>query len=134
MARRNDQLIALQVERGDRAWEERQKVPISELDARDALQKRGSDPSSVERLRKTAGPVDQREDVRIRVQLADRIEHLLTAAVANQPIVDERDLHFAAGCITAGKAGRDQRRRVVTDLRDQGADRPEDGAGQASWN
>src|SRR5215471_7786412 len=116
MARRNDQLVALQVERGDRAWEERQKVPISELDAWDALQKRGADPPSVERLRKTAGPVDQREDVRIRVQLADCIEHLFTAAVANQPIVDKRDLHLAAGCITCREAGRDRPRRVVTDV------------------
>ena len=35
----------------------------------------------------------QREDVGLRIELAERLEHPLAAAHSHQPVVDERDAH-----------------------------------------
>jgi hypothetical protein len=48
--------------------------------------------------RHAPGRVDEREEVRVGIERADRLQDALAAAVRDEPVVDEGDLHRRAGC------------------------------------
>src|SRR5262249_975187 len=56
------------------------------------LNERGVRPQTFDRRRDRAPDMDEREQLRLRVALADGFEHLLASAHAREPVVNERDL------------------------------------------
>src|SRR5215813_767510 len=75
--------------------------------------------------------MDQGEKLRLRIQLVDRLEYLFSAAVADQPVVDECDLHRPA-LYHAANAEPGWRSCANWRACDEGADRPANGARKAS--
>ena len=84
------------------------------MDTWKVLQKRGADVPPLQCGGNAALSVNQREEVCVRVQLTDGLEHLFPAPVPNQPIVDDRDLHWL-GVVSRRESGDRQVCLVVTD-------------------
>jgi hypothetical protein len=60
---------------------------------REPLDERRVDAMALDRRIDGAPHVDQRVDVGVGIELTQRVEHLLAAAHAGEPVVDQRDAH-----------------------------------------
>ena len=74
----------------------REEVPVELVDAGNALEDGGVDGPRLDARVHDAGAVHEGMDVRLREQLAQCLEHVLTAALGDEPVMDEGDLHGRA--------------------------------------
>ena len=63
---------------------------------RKSIEKARGDLVSLDDRPRRPGHVDEGEDVRRWIELAELLEHTLAAAQAGEPVVHQRDLHAAA--------------------------------------
>jgi len=91
----DDEIEAIERKLLDRRGEERQVVAIVPLDAWQPLHERRVCPQTLDRRRNRTAHMDQREELGVGKPLAQRLERILAAAHAGQPIVNEGHLHRA---------------------------------------
>jgi hypothetical protein len=91
MAARNDQVEAVQVERFDGGGEERQIVPIPLRGPGQVLDERRVQRPGGDATGHGTRHVQERENLRIGAEDAQRVQHLLASPHSGQPVMDERD-------------------------------------------
>src|SRR5205823_5210402 len=80
---------AIEIELLDGGWEDRQILAVVAARPWQSLHERGVDAPPFDRRRHRSLHVNQREQFGIRKTLAERLQDLLAAAHARQPVVDE---------------------------------------------
>ena len=93
MARADDEVVAAEIDALDRRWKERQQAPVVARGERQALQPRRVNAMTLDPAGYRSGHVEQREDVGVGTDLAQRFEDPLSAAHAGEPVMDERNAH-----------------------------------------
>ena len=97
------EVVAGEVEAAYRRREQREIAAVLRDRGGQPLDERGHDTAPLDHRRDAPGDVEQREDRRVREELAEDLETPLAAAHARQPVVDER---HARGGPRGGRAGR----------------------------
>src|SRR5262249_15926013 len=95
-----DEVVAGEIEPADRERKQRQIVAVPLGGPRQALDERGNDAPALDRGRDAARDVQEREERRVREELAEHLEAALAAAHPRQPIVNQGDprARSQAGC------------------------------------
>ena len=106
MARREDQVIAAQVEPLDGRGEERQVALVPRGSRRQSLDERGVHRMRLDGLAHAPASVNQGVDRRVGEAAAERLEDLLAATHPGQPVLDQRGLHRALQPTGAGSLHR----------------------------
>ncbi len=101
MAGRDDEIEAGEIQALDGAGKKRQVPAVVPAQEGGALQEAGADRVALELRGDRAREVEEGVDRRLREEAGDRLEHLLAAAHAGQPVVDQRD---AAGLARVHRA------------------------------
>ncbi len=96
---REDEIEAREVERFGRARKERQVVPVARRHGGQVLHEGRADLARLELRGDRARDVEQREDRGLGIEPGEREQHLLAAAHARQPVVDEGDLQLVASAV-----------------------------------
>jgi hypothetical protein len=103
VAAADDEVVLIEIEELDGGREKGQVLAVVTARPWEHLRKRSDDSTPLDCRRYRPWYPNQRVQSRIRIELAERLEHLLPAPHPRQPIVDDGD---------AGTGGWQQRRRV----------------------
>src|SRR5439155_26843373 len=93
MAAAEDEIERLEIELLDERGKERQAFAVVVTHAGQALQRRRVNRQTLDRGGHRSADVQQREQLGARIALAEHLEHLLAAAHARQPVVNDGDFH-----------------------------------------
>src|SRR4030095_8532850 len=93
MTTADHQIVTVEVERLDHHRKERQILPVKLTGLGEPLHPGATDPVLFDPLGHAALDVNQRIDRRVRIELADRFEHFLSATHPSEPVVDDGDAH-----------------------------------------
>ena len=93
MAGGHHQIIAANLNPFGSRRHERQQVTIVPADAGQAIQPGSDDPAVLDDRRHAARHVHHGIEIRLREDLAERLEHLLAAAHASEPVMYQRTFH-----------------------------------------
>ena len=93
VARADHQVIGIEIELLDCGREERQVATVLRSGEGKSLDDGGGNAVALDRGRYRPARVKQREDVRVGVELAQRLEDLLAPAHSGQPVMGECNLH-----------------------------------------
>jgi hypothetical protein len=96
VTRADHQIEAVQVEELDRRRKERQELAVEPRGSREPLYERGPDPPPLDRLGHLAAGMDEAEKRGVRVEIANRLQHLLSTPHTGEPVVNQRDTHVPA--------------------------------------
>ena len=97
VARADDEVEGVEVEKLDRGGKKRQKLAIAPDGRGQSLHERRPDAVALDRRRHLSAGMNQAEERGLRIQAADGLEDLLAAPHARQPVVDERDTRMMLG-------------------------------------
>src|SRR5690606_25398217 len=102
---RDHQVVRLQIEILESEGHQRQQLRMMPSCARQSLKKRRVYPLALQEGGKPLPVADQREDVRLREQLAELLHDLLTTAHGEQPVMNDSHLHGKCTCSGMMSAG-----------------------------
>ena len=102
---REHEVAGRQAQPLDREGKQRQQLAVVAGGARQAREGARGDAQGLDAGRARAGHVDQREELRVREQAGELVEHALAAAQPRQPVVDQDHLHGARSVACAALAG-----------------------------
>jgi hypothetical protein len=92
VARADHQIVLVEIELLDGGGKERQAVAIEAVDARQVLKRGRAGPHPLDRRRHAARYMEERQQVGGWIRLAQKLEDLLAATHAGEPVVHQNDL------------------------------------------